>query len=556
MSSKHEDLQKDLDIIKGNEVRSGAKGPNASRQQMKSKKAKKRSLPADGEKSEDSGMERAASAANVRQKIAHKRSRTESPSGGKLPEKTRRTSGFGKIKLGGKQNGVSSNPSTPKERSRPDPLKQKQTPRSRGCIDPQAVPVEAIQFKVGWRIEAMDHGAWYKARIIEVDNTKSEILVHFDGWRAKFDTWYPMTSALIRGRTQVPNKDGEVVFEEGEDVLARWTDGNFYPATVVKVKDTGSCVVMYFDGMKKLIRKNVMKKMNDKEKKIATEAANKLLQIPNLIPSSSEIAGKPSYRTSANDRERRVTSRRGRVSDVSSVDSTSESTPVSTPSTPVGVQKRVQLPKPATATTPTNSTEPVKKKRGRPRKSSGIATPPTSHVKPTEKILPSSPLVAKNDKENQNNIDKKQTNEINKSKNIENQQNTKKINSERIPDVKNNPSPIASNQNKISESDEGRDSKASRLNNIISKMAPVTENNRSPKTTIPVTVQVGDKRLKSRCFAEVTKKTDQRGELLQEQCIVCKTHNKKKKTKYLCPDCSVHLCIPLCFKRFHTMKKF
>ena len=39
-----------------------------------------------------------------------------------------------------------------------------------------------------------------------MDEEKLDVLVHFDGWGARFDTWFPMTSALIRGRTQLDEK--------------------------------------------------------------------------------------------------------------------------------------------------------------------------------------------------------------------------------------------------------------------------------------------------------------------------------------------------------------
>nr|XP_039260653.1 uncharacterized protein LOC120336924 isoform X3 [Styela clava] len=217
--------------------------------------------------------------------------------------------------------------------------------KSRKSIDPDAIPIKAIQFEEGAKIEAVDNGQWYKAKIVKVDNDKMDILVHFDGWGAKFDTWFPMTSNLIRGRTQLDMKVVMEKYDPGEDVLARWTDGNFYPATVLTVKDSGSCQVMYFDGMKKLLRPNMMKKMSEKEKATAMKAIEQLLLLPPSVIDSplSSAAGSPSsdgtsrrYKTSANDRERRIAARGGK------------STPRSTTRTPDSELSQSTKPKKAT----------------------------------------------------------------------------------------------------------------------------------------------------------------------------------------------------------------
>ena len=56
------------------------------------------------------------------------------------------------------------------------------------------------------------------------------------------------------------------VFKEGDDVLSKWTDGNMYPGTVIQVKDSGSCLVMFFDGLKKVIPPSNMKILPPSEK--------------------------------------------------------------------------------------------------------------------------------------------------------------------------------------------------------------------------------------------------------------------------------------------------
>lgn len=40
--------------------------------------------------------------------------------------------------------------------------------RSRNSIDPDAIPVEAIRFVDGAKIEAVDNEKWYKAKIVKV----------------------------------------------------------------------------------------------------------------------------------------------------------------------------------------------------------------------------------------------------------------------------------------------------------------------------------------------------------------------------------------------------
>ena len=43
----------------------------------------------------------------------------------------------------------------------------------------------------------------------------------------------------------------------------------------------------------------------------------------------------------------------------------------------------------------------------------------------------------------------------------------------------------------------------------------------------------------------------------QLPCRVCRCrYNKRKDTRYWCPDCKVGLCFPACFKRYHTIKDY
>jgi len=54
----------------------------------------------------------------------------------------------------------------------------------------------------------------------------------------------------------------------GDDVLSQWSDGKFYPGTVINVKETGSYVVMFYDGLKKLVRPNMLKALTSEREKV------------------------------------------------------------------------------------------------------------------------------------------------------------------------------------------------------------------------------------------------------------------------------------------------
>ena len=57
-------------------------------------------------------------------------------------------------------------------------------------------------------------------------------------------------------------------FNVGDDVLSQWSDGKFYPGTVMSVKDSGSYVVMFYDGLKKLVRPNLLKPITSEKEKV------------------------------------------------------------------------------------------------------------------------------------------------------------------------------------------------------------------------------------------------------------------------------------------------
>nr|CAB3264830.1 uncharacterized protein zf(c2h2)-137 [Phallusia mammillata] len=194
------------------------------------------------------------------------------------------------------------------------------TSKGRQVIPSDAVPLGPVKFEEGANIEAMDCGKWYRAKILEVDNDKKEVLVHFNGWGKRFDTIFPMTSALIRGVTQVDKKQEAIKFKVGDDVLSQWSDGNFYPGTVMALRGSGSYVVMFYDGLKKLVRPGMLKPITEKEKEASLKAAQKayLMSLESKPveeqpkPAAAAAAAVPSfrrYRTSATDRGKRISAR-------------------------------------------------------------------------------------------------------------------------------------------------------------------------------------------------------------------------------------------------------
>ncbi|XP_076824319.1 uncharacterized protein LOC143470216 [Clavelina lepadiformis] len=223
----------------------------------------------------------------------------------------------------------------------------------KSMVPADAVPLEEIKFEEGANIEAMDCSKWYKAKIVEVYEDKQEVLVHFNGWGKRFDTLFPMSSNLIRGSTTVEKKVDVQKFNVGDDVLSQWSDGNFYPGTVLSIKETGSYVVMYYDGLKKVVRPNLLKKMTEKEK----DAAMKTAQTTYLMSLSTRPVDSPQqattiaknssyrrYKTSANDREKRIAARKDGSANYASPASTRKArkrkieetaTPTSTTTSPV-----------------------------------------------------------------------------------------------------------------------------------------------------------------------------------------------------------------------------
>lgn len=133
-------------------------------------------------------------------------------------------------------------------------------------------------WRVGIDVEARDlHNAWYKAKIIKVDNQNKRVLVHFHGWNSRYDQWFDQDSNDIRilnnstSASHLYISDTDVfpppgAYPLGEKVLAKWTNGIYYPSTVirhVKKNDMLYYQVLFDDGFKRLVRCDHTKRTND-----------------------------------------------------------------------------------------------------------------------------------------------------------------------------------------------------------------------------------------------------------------------------------------------------
>lgn len=61
------------------------------------------------------------------------------------------------------------------------------------------VVTELSQLQMGMRLEAMDkYGKWYVAKILELDESDGEVLVHFERWSTRYDEDIAMKSGRLR----------------------------------------------------------------------------------------------------------------------------------------------------------------------------------------------------------------------------------------------------------------------------------------------------------------------------------------------------------------------
>ena len=82
---------------------------------------------------------------------------------------------------------------------------------------------DAVEPRVGQRIEVNYEGKWYKAKVVDVDG--DQLQVHYVNFDDSWDEWV----GPDRVRPYQPAQ-----FAEGDQVEVRWDDGKWYPATVLK----------------------------------------------------------------------------------------------------------------------------------------------------------------------------------------------------------------------------------------------------------------------------------------------------------------------------------
>ena len=130
---------------------------------------------------------------------------------------------------------------------------------------PKTTTSTTSDWKVGQKVEARDVvGDWYSAKIVALNDDKSQVLVHFERWSSRYDQWFARDSPLIREKSssEANSANTEPEFSLHEEVLARWTDNRPYPATVVEVHaEQRSVLVLFFDGYRKKVKFSQIEKM-------------------------------------------------------------------------------------------------------------------------------------------------------------------------------------------------------------------------------------------------------------------------------------------------------
>nr|CAH7745712.1 unnamed protein product [Callosobruchus chinensis] len=139
---------------------------------------------------------------------------------------------------------------------------------------------DLIDFTINNRIEALDFNQkWYPAKILEVDHQENEVLIHFEKFSSKYDEWVSMTSSRLRPVQQTnatiepaitaPPASIKVAgttdqFEIGERCLAAWSNSQKFPATVSKILENNTYVVLFDDGFVKTLKGHRMSKSGSK----------------------------------------------------------------------------------------------------------------------------------------------------------------------------------------------------------------------------------------------------------------------------------------------------
>ena len=120
-----------------------------------------------------------------------------------------------------------------------------------------------IVFKVGEKLEACDvSGKWYPSKIVTIDDSNKDVLIHFERWSSRFDQWFSMKSSMLRPRSDgksenLCHNDSEptkMLFNIGDKVLARWSDSKKYPGVISNVFSDSSYNILFYDGYRKKVK--------------------------------------------------------------------------------------------------------------------------------------------------------------------------------------------------------------------------------------------------------------------------------------------------------------
>ncbi|KAM9308462.1 PHD finger protein 20-like protein 1 [Gastrophryne carolinensis] len=131
-----------------------------------------------------------------------------------------------------------------------------------------------ITFEIGARLEAQDYlQKWYPSKIEKMDYEEGKMLVHFERWSSRYDEWIHWDSGRIRPlerpalrKEGLRDDEENCDFQQGEEVLARWTDCRYYPAKIEAINKEGTYTVQFYDGVIRCLKKMHIKSMPEDAK--------------------------------------------------------------------------------------------------------------------------------------------------------------------------------------------------------------------------------------------------------------------------------------------------
>ncbi|CAI9739898.1 finger 20 1 isoform X1 [Octopus vulgaris] len=143
-----------------------------------------------------------------------------------------------------------------------------------------------IVWRIGERLEAMDFiHKWYPAKIVNIQEEKFSVLIHFEGWNHRYDEWVDMKCERLRPasrRSERKEKRRQMTsYKVGEHVLAKWSDCKMYPAKVLAVKLPVGYEVLFYDGFKKLVQPSNVQTLPPDVKRMDP--------IPVAVPAATEL---------------------------------------------------------------------------------------------------------------------------------------------------------------------------------------------------------------------------------------------------------------------------